>query len=80
VAWGTERPIILAGGFRPESARRAVEEEYAEYQIDTCFGRFFVSNPDLPYRVLNGVELAKNDRDTFYKVKSPDGNIDYPFC
>jgi NADPH2 dehydrogenase len=78
-AWGTEQPITLAGGFRPDSARRAVEEEYAEYQIAISFGRFFISNPDLPYRVLNGVELAKYDRDTFYKFKSPDGYIDYPF-
>lgn len=78
-AWGTGRPVLLAGGFRPDSARRAVEKEYPEYQMGICFGRFFISNPDLPYRVLNGVEFAKYDRETFYKVKSPDGYIDYPF-
>lgn len=78
-AWGRESPIILAGGFRADSAKRAVEEEYPEYKIAICFGRFFISNPDLPYKVLHGIELAKYDRETFYKVKSPDGYTDYPF-
>ena len=78
-AWGKTSPIILAGGFRADSARTAVEEEHTEYDIAICFGRFFISNPDLPYRVMNGIELAKYDRETFYKVKSPDGFIDYPF-
>lgn len=77
-AWGTERPVLLAGGFRPDSARRAIEE-YPEYQMAICFGQFFISNPDLPYRVLNGIGLAKYERDTFYKVKSQDDYIDYAF-
>lgn len=79
-AWGrTTNPILLAGGFRPASAKRAVEEEYSDYDVAIVFGRYFISNPDLPYRVLNGVELAEYNRDTFYKVKSPEGYIDYPF-
>ncbi len=78
-AWGNTSPILLAGGFRPASAKRAVEEEYTVYDIAIVFGRYFISNPDLPYRVLNGVELTPYNRDTFYKVKSPDGYIDYPF-
>jgi len=36
--------------------------------------------PDLPTRVINGIPLAKYDRPTFYKRKSPDGYIDYPFA
>lgn len=78
-AWGNTSPILLAGGFRPDSARRAVEEEYTNFDIAIVFGRYFISNPDLPYRILNDRELAPYDRGTFYKIKSPDGYIDYPF-
>ncbi|KAL9120665.1 MAG: hypothetical protein Q9187_002782 [Circinaria calcarea] len=77
--WTGTSPILVAGGFTPDTARRAVEEEYADVDLAIVFGRYFISNPDLPYRVLKGVELSAYNRETFYKNKSPDGYIDYPF-
>ncbi|MCJ1284293.1 Chanoclavine-I aldehyde reductase fgaOx3 [Xylographa opegraphella] len=77
-AWGGLSPILVAGGFTPESARRAVEVEYPG-DVAVVFGRFFISNPDLPFRVLRGLPLAPYDRDTFYKAGSPQGYVDYPF-
>lgn len=76
--WAGTSPVLIAGGFTAESAKRAVEE-YAAHEVAIVFGRYFISNPDLPFRVLNGVALEPYDRSTFYKVKSPEGYITYPF-
>ena len=76
--WGDTSPVLIAGGFTPESAKRAVEEEYPKHEVAIVFGRYFISNPDLPFRILNGLPLEPYDRSTFYKPKSPDGYITYP--
>ncbi|MCJ1458038.1 Chanoclavine-I aldehyde reductase fgaOx3 [Mycoblastus sanguinarius] len=76
--WGDKSPVLIAGGFQPDSARRAMDE-YSGYNIAIVFGRHFISNPDLPFRIQKGLELTKYNRDTFYKVKSPEGYVDYPF-
>ncbi|KAI9665659.1 MAG: Chanoclavine-I aldehyde reductase fgaOx3 [Bathelium mastoideum] len=78
--WDHQSPILIAGGFRPDSAKRAVDESYRQKDIAIVFGRYFVSNPDLPFRLRNGIELTPYHRDTFYKKKSEDGYIDYRFC
>lgn len=78
--WGTTSPILLAGGYDPASAKSAVDEEHAQLNMAVVFGRYFVSNPDLVWRVKNGVLLRAYDRSVFYKVKSPVGYADYEFC
>ena len=77
--WGKTSPVLLAGGFQPDSARRAVEEEYKGQDILIVFGRHFIANPDLPFRIEKGIKLNRYNRDTFYNAKSPTGYIDYPF-
>ena len=77
--WGKTSPVLLAGGFQPDSAKRAVEKEYAGYDVLIVFGRHFIANPDLPFRIEKGIKLTRYNRDTFYKTGSPDGYIDYPF-
>ncbi len=42
-----------------------------------CFGRPFISNPDLVERLRSGAPLAKPDPDTFYAGDAK-GYIDYP--
>lgn len=79
-AWGKTSPIVLAGGFTPESAKKAVDQEFKDKEVAICFGRYFIPNPDLVWRVQNGVELRKYDREVFYKVKSPEGYADYELC
>ena len=76
--WGQTSPVLMAGGFKPDSAKRAVEE-YADKDVAIVFGRHFISNPDLPYRIKENIGLAPYNRDTFYKAKSTEGYIDYPF-
>jgi NADPH2 dehydrogenase len=73
------KPALLAGGFKPDSAREDVDKTYKSQDLAIVFGRYFISNPDLVYRIKNGIELTKYDRSTFYNPKSPKGYIDYPF-
>ncbi|KAK0296100.1 hypothetical protein LTS00_005385 [Friedmanniomyces endolithicus] len=77
--WTGTSPILLAGGFKPDSTRRAVEEQYKDKDVVVVFGRYFISNPDLVFRVREGIELAAYDRETFYAAKSEKGYLDYPF-
>lgn len=77
--WGNTSPILIAGGFKPDSARRAVDDEYKGQNVAIVFGRYFISNPDLVYRIKHDIELVKYDRDTFYQPKSKNGYTDYPF-
>lgn len=72
-------PVLLAGGFKPDSAKRAVDEEYKDTDAAIVFGRYFIPNPDLVYRLRNDIPLQQYDRDTFYVPKSPKGYIDWPF-
>ncbi|KAL2351879.1 hypothetical protein BJ546DRAFT_230073 [Cryomyces antarcticus] len=77
--WGKTSPVLVAGGFRPDSAKRAVDEEYKDKDIAIVFGRYFISNPDLPYRIQKGIEVNQYNRDTFYNAKSKTGYVDYDF-
>ncbi|KAI1340310.1 12-oxophytodienoate reductase 1 [Xylariaceae sp. FL0016] len=44
-----------------------------------CFGRWFISNPDLPKKLAEGIPLTKYDRETFYFTTPPEkGYVDYP--
>lgn len=72
--------IVLAGGFTPENARKAVNEMYKDMNVCIAFGRWYISTPDLPFRVQRGLELNQYDRSTFYKKMSEQGYVDYPFC
>ncbi|KAJ9609721.1 hypothetical protein H2200_006049 [Cladophialophora chaetospira] len=72
-------PIILAGGFTGELARKLVDEEYLDKDIAVAFGRQFIANPDLVFRIREGLALNDYDRSSFYALKDPEGYIDYPF-
>jgi len=67
--------IIANGGFEPDTAAAAVAQGDADA---IAFGRYFVSNPDLPRRIREGLPLAAYDRDTFYTFDAK-GYTDYPF-
>ncbi|KAE8364715.1 hypothetical protein BDV27DRAFT_157567 [Aspergillus caelatus] len=78
-AWGRTSPIILAGGYSLEKANQAIGSKLKDENVAFAFGRHFISNPDLPFRLANSLPLTQYERATFYKVGSPDGYIDYPF-
>ncbi|EPX72715.1 NADPH dehydrogenase [Schizosaccharomyces octosporus yFS286] len=68
-------PFITAGGYTPQAAVEAANER------DTlvAFGRQYLANPDLVYRVEHNLPLNPYKRSYFYTPKSPVGYIDYPF-
>ncbi|USP73693.1 12-oxophytodienoate reductase 1 [Curvularia clavata] len=70
--------LLIAGGFKADSAKRLVEE-HKDRDIVVVFGRYFISTPDLVFRLQNGIEFTPYDRDSFYIPKSEKGYIDYPF-
>jgi NADPH2 dehydrogenase len=71
--------LLVAGGHDPNSAYRMVDEEHPDRDIVVMFGRFFLSTPDLPFRIQHGIDPNEYDRDTFYAPKQAHGYIDYPF-
>ena len=66
--------IISAGGHTPSSAKEDVGSGLVEA---VAFGRYFISNPDLPERIRRNEELNPYDRATFYGGDS-NGYTDYP--
>ncbi|KAI0799157.1 NADH:flavin oxidoreductase/NADH oxidase [Xylaria sp. FL0064] len=77
--WNNQSPILLAGGYLPESAMRVVDEKWKDFDIVIAFGRYFISNPDLVFRIKEGIEFAAYDRSTFYTHKKAEGYTDIPF-
>ena len=72
-------PILLAGGYRPENARFTVDQKFPDKDIIVMFGRYFIANPDLVFRIREGVDLANYDRSNFYAILDPAGYTDYPY-
>jgi len=66
--------IVVAGGFEPNTAEAVVAKGDADL---VAFGRYFVSNPDLPTRIRQRLPLSDYDRNTFYTFDAR-GYIDYP--
>ncbi|KAI0975864.1 FMN-linked oxidoreductase [Xylaria arbuscula] len=72
------RAFLVAGGYTPALAKKAVDEEYPDKDIVIIIGRHFISNPDLVYKIKESLALTPYDRDTFY-TDSHVGYVDYPF-
>ncbi|KAH7240753.1 uncharacterized protein BKA55DRAFT_596158 [Fusarium redolens] len=77
--WNNTSPVILSGGFKSDSAKIAVDESYKGYDVLIAFGRYFVANPDLVFRLRTGVGLEGYDRTYFYTPKIARGYTDYAF-
>lgn len=66
--------LISAGGYDRSLALKAVEEGKADA---VAFGRYFISNPDLPERLKQNAPLNPYQRATFYGGAEK-GYTDYP--
>lgn len=77
--WDNFSPVIITGSYNLENAAPAVDKEYAEWDVIIGYGRPFISNPDLVFRVKHQIPFTPYIRDTFYIPKTPKGYIDYPF-
>ncbi|KAJ5341020.1 Aldolase-type TIM barrel [Penicillium brevicompactum] len=78
-AYGKASPVIIAGGYKADSARQAADVKYADYDAIIGIGRPFITNPDLPFRTKEGIPWVPYNRDTFYVPKDPKGYTDYDF-
>lgn len=78
-AWENRSPVMVAGGYTPESAAWAVEDHYNKWDVMVTFGRQFISNPDLVFRIKEGIPFTPYNRATFYLQKQWEGYNDYPF-
>lgn len=66
--------FILSGGYDAGSAQADLNANKGDL---VAFGRPFLGNPDLVYRLQNGHELATADQTTFYTPGAA-GYTDYP--
>lgn len=76
--WNNWSPVIVAGGYTAENVFPAVDDLYAKWDVAVAFGRYFISNPDLVFRIQAGIKLSPYQRDSFYAKKTAEGYIDYP--
>ncbi|KAI1477256.1 FMN-linked oxidoreductase [Daldinia eschscholtzii] len=77
--WDNTSPVLIAGGLRSDIAKKIADERFKDKEVALVFGRYFISTPDLPFRIKKGLPLASYNRDTFYIPESKEGYIDYPF-
>ncbi|KAM7279426.1 hypothetical protein ACFE04_006560 [Oxalis oulophora] len=68
--------FIVAGGYEKEDGNKAIAEDRGDL---VAYGRWFISNPDLPRRFELDAPLNKYNRDTFYISDPVIGYTDYPF-
>ncbi len=66
--------LIYAGKYTAERAEKALSEGWADM---IGFGRSFIANPDLPYRLQNNLPLNAPIYDTFFGGTEK-GYLDYP--
>lgn len=67
--------LMTAGGYNQELGEEVLREGNADL---VAFGRWFISNPDLPKRFAHNAPLNPYDRSTFYGGDEH-GYTDYPF-
>jgi NADPH2 dehydrogenase len=72
-------PLLLAGGYKSAEAQQVIDQEYPDKDIVVMFGRQFIANPDLVYRIRHGLEMSRYERNSFYTVQSAEGYVDYPY-
>jgi len=66
--------IIVAGRYDVERATEIIDQGNADL---VAFGRAFIANPDLPYRLETGKPLAAFDKGPLFGGGAA-GYIDYP--
>jgi N-ethylmaleimide reductase len=66
--------LLSAGGYTADTAKEVVAKGLADA---VAFGRFFISNPELPRKIREEIPLTPYDRTTFYGGGEK-GYTDYP--
>lgn len=71
-----QNTLIISGGYDKERAEADLLDDKGDL---VAFGKPFISNPDLVFRMKHDVPLADTDRATFY-IGGAKGYTDYPFA
>lgn len=71
-------PVMVAANYTGETAVKAVEEEYKDNDVMVAFGRPYIANPDLSFRVREGLPLAEVRQEGVY-AQGEEGYTDYGF-
>jgi len=66
--------VIVAGNYTPEKGNVIIQSGLADA---VAFGRSYISNPDLPERIMAGGPYNEWDKEYFYGGGS-EGYVDYP--
>ncbi|BCR90220.1 alkene reductase [Aspergillus chevalieri] len=77
--WGDHSVVLLAGGFTPDNARHYLDGVYKDRNVALVFGRYFLSTPDLVYRMQKGIAPNPYHRPSFYTPMQLEGYLDYPY-
>lgn len=67
-------PLVLNSDYVAQTAQAALDEDRADA---ISFGRTFLANPDLPFRIAGGLPLNPDDQATWY-TQGREGYTDYP--
>lgn len=78
--WDNFSPIFVAGNYKQDTAAKTLDGPYKSREVAIAFGRPYISNPDLVFRLKHNLPFSPYNRDTFYNEKDPVGYNDYPFC
>ncbi|KAL7959278.1 hypothetical protein V8C34DRAFT_313431 [Trichoderma compactum] len=73
-----DKPLLIAGGYKVEDAQQLINK-YLSKDIVVMYGRYFIANPDLVYKIKEGLQLTHYKRETFYTAYAASGYVDYPF-
>ncbi|KAJ3497574.1 hypothetical protein NLG97_g1799 [Lecanicillium saksenae] len=77
--WDNFSPIFVAGNYKQDTAAKTLDGPYKNREVAIAFGRPYISNPDLVFRLKHNLPFSPYNRDTFYNEKDPVGYNDYPF-
>ena len=67
-------PLVLNADYNGPKGQAALDDGKADA---ISYGRHFLANPDLPYRIKNQLPLTPDEIDTWYS-QGPKGYTDYP--
>ncbi|KAL5041488.1 hypothetical protein BDW71DRAFT_212071 [Aspergillus fruticulosus] len=75
-AYRNAGPVVVAGNYNGETAAKALEAQYRDHNVAIAFGRPFIGNPDLVFRVKERIPFAAYDPTTMY-AQTSEGYTDY---
>lgn len=73
------KTAFIAGGYKADNVNEVVDSTYEGRNIGIVFGRYFISNPDLVFRLKEGIKLEEYDRKLFYNAGEAKGYVTYPY-